>query len=411
LAAAAALALLAAACGGDDGDSEATADEATGVEDDAQTVDVDAEGTEVEVDEAGLQATLGEWRTQVDAFGATLSIRVPGNDDIHLASGVDDRNITNKLPSGTQIEHTETPMTTEGTYPILAVTRTFTAAIALQLVDEGRLALDEPVQAWLPELPKADQITLAMLLDNTSGLGEWDPTPALVDDPARSFTPEGVLAKHLEVPPTAPPGEGYAYTSAGYIAVGLLIERVLDQDLADVIAERIAEPLSLDDTFLSDGTTKPTRHGWFSFPDDPDPSRPHDIFDVPLEAMMTTGWADSGMISSSQDLLDWAEALYTGDFLGEETTATMLEMRNPDPALGNTLYGLGVGGYCFGDTGCSPDATPDVVGHSGNLIYRVFVGYHPVSGTVTVVESTSAARTYETVPALLADVFQQVGLT
>ena len=98
------------------------------------------------------------------AFGATLSVRVPGHDDIHLASGVDDRD-------------PDTPMPTDGTFLAISITKTFVAAIALQLVDEGRLSLDQPVEAWIPKLPNADRITLAMLRGHTSGLGDMGPRP------------------------------------------------------------------------------------------------------------------------------------------------------------------------------------------------------------------------------------------
>ena len=143
------LALLAAACGDDD-------DEAAAPPINESPTDEDQPDT-VEVDEAALQAILDQWRTDVDAYGATLSLRVPGHDDIHLASGIDDRD-------------PETPMPTDGTYGVASITKTFVAAIALQLVDEGKLSLDEPVEPWLPEIPHADEVTLAMLLGHTAGL-------------------------------------------------------------------------------------------------------------------------------------------------------------------------------------------------------------------------------------------------
>jgi CubicO group peptidase (beta-lactamase class C family) len=96
----------------------------------------------------------------VGAYGATLSLRVPGHDDIYVASGIDDRD-------------PETPVPIDGTYGVASVTKTFVAAIALQLVDEGRLSLYEPVEPWLPELPHADEVTLAMLLGHSAGLGPW----------------------------------------------------------------------------------------------------------------------------------------------------------------------------------------------------------------------------------------------
>jgi D-alanyl-D-alanine carboxypeptidase len=382
------IALLAAACG-------------SGAEDDAAQDDV-AENEAVEVDEAALQAILDEWRTEVGAFGATLSIRVPDHGDIHLASGIDDRD-------------PDTPMPTDGNYKIASVTKTVVAAVALQLLDEGRLSLDEPVEPWLPELPNGEEITLAMLLDHTSGLGHSS-EPAgyeaglmaemAAGDLTRSFTPEELLAKQLEWSPPGQPGDAFVYAAANYTALGLLIERELDQDLAAVIEERIAEPLSLSDTFLSDGSTKTTRHGWFSLDDDPD--RPLDVLDLPHEAPMTTTWAAGAVISSSGDMLDWGEALYSGEVLGEDTTATMLEMRNFDE-IGS--YGLGVSGYCFDQTRCGPDEI-DLVGHGGGFITgtRVLLAHHRASQTTMMVHANVWITHTQRLVGLLADVLHELGM-
>ena len=399
-------ALLAAACGDDDGEAVAPADQSSETDNQPDTVEPDT----IEVDEAALQAVLDEWRTDVDAFGAALSIRVPGHDDIHLASGVDDRD-------------PETPMPTGGTYSIMSVTKTFVTATALQLVDEGRLSLDEPVEPWLPELPNADEITLAMLLGHTAGLGDWDNVPAVLEDLARSFTAEEVVAENAEAPPYGQPGEHFAYTNGGYAAVGLMIERELDQDLAAVIEERFAHPLSLNDTFFIDDSTKPTRHGWFSLPDDPDPDLPLDYLDFPPEAYFTSLFGSAGMASSSEDMLGWGEALYSGDLLSEETTASMLEMRSPFSLEVATdrlratdeptplHYGLGAMGFCLDQTGCSPSEV-DLVGHSGQGVgTRTLVAHHPESGTTIVVHANLDAINLPDLIPVLPDVLQQLGIT
>ena len=101
------------------------------------------------------------WRTGVGAFGATLSLRVPGHGDVHVASGVDDRD-------------PETPMGTGGTYAVASVTKTFVAATALQLVEEGRLSLDEPVAPWLPELPTRMGSAWRCCSATPPAWGEWE---------------------------------------------------------------------------------------------------------------------------------------------------------------------------------------------------------------------------------------------
>lgn len=391
------MALLAAACGDDDdGAAAPPTNESPRGENQPDTV---------EVDEAALQAILDHWRTDVDAYGATLSLRVPGHDDIHLASGVDDR-------------HPETPMPTDGTYGVASITKTFVAAIALQLVDEGRLSLDEPVEAWLPELPHADEVTLAMLLGHTAGLGPWDNSDMVIDDLARSYTPEELLALQLQAPPAGQPGERFAYTNAGYTAVGVLIERVLDQDLATVIAQRITEPLSLHDTQLDDGSIKETRHGW----SEAAPGAVIDMLDIPQEAHMTTSFAAGNVTSSSADLLDWGDALYSGEFLGPEATATMLDMRSSftrDAATTHLVatddptrlhYGLGAMGFCLDPTGCSPDEV-ELVGHSGgDQGYRTLLAHHPASGTTLAFFANWGDIPLPTLVAPLTDLYEELGL-
>jgi D-alanyl-D-alanine carboxypeptidase len=357
------------------------------------------------VDEAALQAILDQWRTDVDAYGATLSLRVPGHDDIHLASGIDDRD-------------PETPMPTDGTYGIASVTKTFVAALALQLVDEGKLSLDEPVDAWLPELPHADEVTLAMLLGHTAGFGAWDNRDVVLQDLTRSYTPEEALALNLQEPPVGQPGERFTYTNTGYTAVGLMIERVLHQDLATVIAQRFTEPLSLDDTSMDDDTAEMTRHTWSEVA----PDVVIDMLDVPQQAPTTLNFAAGNIFSSSADLLDWGDALYSGELLGAEATATMLDMRSSfaqDPANGHLVatdeptqlhYGLGAEGFCLEETGCRPDEV-ELVGHGGSYDgYRTLLAYHPASGT-TLAFFANGDVPYEKLLPGVSDLGEQLGLT
>ena len=95
---------------------------------------------------------------------------------------------------------------------------------ARDAVEEGSVLLDEPVEPWLPELPHADEVTLAMLLGHTAGLGPWDHGDVqILPDLARTYTSDEALAMQLQVPPSGQPGERFTYTNAGYAAVGVLI--------------------------------------------------------------------------------------------------------------------------------------------------------------------------------------------
>jgi D-alanyl-D-alanine carboxypeptidase len=353
MAAAAALALMAAACSDDDdGTAVPPTNEPAAAEDQP----------DIEVDEAALQAILNQWRTDAGAFGATLALRVPGHDDIYLASGIDDRD---------------------------------------------------------PELPHADQVTLAMLLGHTAGLGDRNIIEYVFTDLARAYTPEEALAEQLQAPPVGQPGERFTYANGGYTAVGIMIERVLHQDLATVIAQRFTEPLSLPDTRMGDGSLKARLHGY----DESAPDAWIDFFDIPERSMTTAAFGAGNMISSSEDLLDWGEALYSGEVLGPEATATMLEMRRSfatDPATGNLVgtseptrlhYGLGAEGFCLDPAGCGPDEV-DLVGHGGSYLgYRPLLLYHPASGTTLVFLVNRDRIPYEKMLPGLSALIEELELT
>jgi len=289
-------------------------------------------------------------------------------------------------------------MPTDGTFPIAYITRTFVAAAALQLVEEGRIGLDEPVAQWLPELPNAHEVTLRALLGYTSGLGEWnddDRSATVLSDLSRSFTPDEVLAKHLESAPLGFLGGDPVFGRAPYVAVGLLVERVTGVDLASVIHDRFLVPLALDETAFTDGTVRPSRHGWIGLPDIRG-DRASDILDVPQQAIMTTLWASEAMVSSSTDILDWGEALLSGKLLGEAGTTALLDM-NPvsPPPVPNRYFGLGATGYCL-DATCNPDDA-ELVGAPGGgyCCWSTQLVYHRASGTTVLVHTNTNDPTPE----------------
>lgn len=400
IAALAGLAVTLAACGGGD----PAADRATAT----TGAPAAAAPTVATVDEADLQAVLDQWRDDVTAYGATLSIRVSGQDDVHLASGSDDRD-------------PDTPMPTDGTFAAASITKTFVAAIALQLVAEGRLALDDTVEEWLPELPAARETTLAMLLDHTAGLRNWEVD--VLADLTRRYTGDEILAGSVAQPPHAPPGERFVYTNANFTAAAVLIERELGKGLDEIVAERITGPLSLGDTLIGDGSVKPTRHGWFSLDTIPDPDRPLDNLDFPHEAVVTSGWGAGNLLTSSDDLLAWGEALYSGELLGDDLTAEMRAMRRPFALTSSNgllvetdqptalHYGLGTMGYCLDLAGCSPDDV-EVVGHSGSVPgSRSLVAHHVESGTTIVVHANVGDIDLPELAAILPDILASLGLT
>ena len=135
-----------------------------------------------------------------------------------------------------------------------SITKTFTGTLVLQLVDQGRVRLDAPIDDYLPHLhvPNGGAITVRQLLHMTSGLYDYTQDEqlnrALDSDPTREWTPKQLLRLAFRHPPYFAPGTGFAYSSTNSVLLGLLVAHVTGQPLRRVMQERIFQPLKLLDT-------------------------------------------------------------------------------------------------------------------------------------------------------------------
>ena len=111
-----------------------------------------------------------------------------------------------------------------------------TAAVIMQLAQEGKLSLDDPVSKYVPGVPNGDNITIAELLEMRSGLYNYTNAPkisATIDhDPTKVWTPAELLAIAFAHPPNFPPGTAYEYNNTNYALLGLIAEKVDGKPLA-----------------------------------------------------------------------------------------------------------------------------------------------------------------------------------
>ncbi|NUR93569.1 MAG: beta-lactamase family protein, partial [Nonomuraea sp.] len=213
-------------------------------------------------------------------------------------------------------------------------TKTFTAALVLQLVAEGGLGLDDPAADHLPALGLDGRITVRMLLQHTSGLfnftGEVLPdgtlvpgTPApygpraraWVDDRFGRHQPEDLVRQALANPARFEPGTDWSYSNTNYVLLRLLIEHVTGNPLTEELRRRILGPLGLTGTSIPDGS-----------PDLPEP-HPHAYYRLDDQAIDITrhdpSWISTGgdMISTTRDLAVFVSALLDGRLLPYELVA------------------------------------------------------------------------------------------
>jgi len=222
---------------------------------------------------------------------------------------------------------------------IASVTKTFTAVVVMQLTEEGKLSLDDTVDAWFPEQPNGDKITVRMLLSHTSGLANYQDTFGTdIEKWTREWTPEELIAEANKAGPVGELGSKVAhYSNTNYIMLGLIIEKVTGNSWEHEVESRIIKPLGLKNTtFAKEGLWnegvvpgyKKTIDGYLS------------TLEFPGYPHSSTAWAAGGLVSTASDLLTFASALFDGKLVSRETLAIMAQSVGTG---GGREWGLGGG--------------------------------------------------------------------
>ncbi|MFE9323199.1 serine hydrolase domain-containing protein [Nocardia sp. NPDC052278] len=299
---------------------------------------------------------------------------------------------------------TSEPMTVDDYFRIGSNTKTMTSTVILQLAQDGKLSLDDPIDKYWPGVPNGDRITIAQLNEMRSGLYSYTFDPqfnaALDNEPKKVWTPEELLAIAFAHPVNFQPGEKFEYSNTNFILLGLVIEKLTNMTAAENLRKRIFEPLGLEDTSLPAPTDS-------SIPD------PHpqgyafgtnvstiDTYALPpaqrAEAVAGTlkptnqtdinvswAWTAGGAISTADEMATYVQALVGGRLLDAKMQKTRLDSIQPiDPANPDQAgYGLGI--VRFGT---------HLIGHDGQLPgFMTFMGHDPQSDLTIVIATNLAA--------------------
>ncbi|XVU28993.1 serine hydrolase domain-containing protein [Actinoplanes sp. CA-054009] len=245
-----------------------------------------------------------------------------------------------RASSGVAELGTARPVDPGGFFRIGSVTKVFTATVVLQLVSEGRFALDEPVDGFAP-------ITVRQLLNHTSGLHNYTndlTTEGILRDRFRRWTPREIVAQAARSERAFAPGTSRGYNNTGYVLLGMLIEGATGRSYGDEIEDRILRPLGLRETLVrDDSAVMPAPHARAYLPVD---GEPVDITDYNPSAAGPAG----GLISTAADVNTFFRALLTGGLLGPGELREMLAAL-PTGTLGITRYTLPGGETLWGKDG------------------------------------------------------------
>ena len=271
----------------------------------------------------------------------------------------------------------------DGEVRIGSNTKTFVAVVVMQLVQEGKVGLDEPIETYLPGLIKGEgvdgsKITVRQLLQHTSGLPEYtDITPGRSDIfqiKDHYAQPRDLLDTALGKPAQFEPGTQWKYTNTNYVVLGMLIERVSQRPVGEQIDERIVKKLGLSHTYFPAPGEEKIRG---THPQGYHLSAEGKLEDI-TEMDPAWGWAAGAMVSTPSELNTFFQAVLDGRLL---TQASIDEMKNgavdASSYLGpGTVYGLGLigtplscGGTSWGHGGTIHGyQTDNAVGPDGTAV-------------------------------------------
>jgi D-alanyl-D-alanine carboxypeptidase len=246
------------------------------------------------------------------------------------------------------------------TFRIGSNTKTMTVTVLLQLVDEGKIALNDKLSKYFPGYPQSDKITIAMLMDMKSGIFNYSEDmevfrQSMFTNPSRVWQPQELIDLGFSHDFYFEPGTDWHYSNTNTFIIGQLIEKLTGNSLETEINNRIFQPLQLNNTgFLTSGVDLPGIHG-----------RGYEIRDTLPNVDATEhydiswGWAAGSTYSTPRELQKYVERLVSGGYLSDSLQQKRLTENfygRPDLWLGKISYGLGLMrlGSFFGHGGDLP---------------------------------------------------------
>jgi CubicO group peptidase (beta-lactamase class C family) len=308
----------------------------------ATLADVHAQGTRRDPRTARLDSLIDSYARLGQLSGSVLVVE-RGHVLLRRGVGMSDRELG-------------VPARPDHRYVIGSITKAFTAALVLRQVDRGRIALDSPVVRYWPEFPEpldsagaapGARITIRHLLTHRSGLKHWGAVAGFLDGPARMrHDQKDLVATYAAKGLSFSPGTREEYSSIGYLALGIVLERVTGKPLAELLRTELFEPLGMSSSSLDDRTTvlpgraRPYRYNFLGA-----------RYDNAEYRDPSTTWSTGGIVTTLDDLGRWSEALGTGSVLSDSLRALVFDRTEGDAWFGWRIDTLATGDRAFWHTG------------------------------------------------------------
>jgi D-alanyl-D-alanine carboxypeptidase len=263
---------------------------------------------------AGQPPTDEALIARIDSL-ATKALAIPGAVGLSIAVARGDKVILSKGYGKADLEH-GVPATDASVFRIASVTKQFTAAAIMRLVEQGKLALDDDLTKYVDFPTHGRTVTIRHLLTHTSGIKSYTEIPGFFETTTRDLPPERVLDPVRDLPLDFEPGTRFAYSNTGYHLLGMIIEKVSGVPYAKHMQDEFFTPLNL-------------RRTRYDVASDVIPGRARGygvINGVPTNASylsMTIPYSAGGLLSTAGDLVQWQLALNSGRVVSPDSYKQM----------------------------------------------------------------------------------------
>lgn len=318
--------------------------------------------------------------------GVSLALGMPGKNMVLYQSGLADK--FKKLP-----------MRGDHLFRIASCTKTFIATGLHLLVEDGKVDLDEPITRWFPDLPRAAEMPVRILLNHRSGLPDFETSMPMISD--KIWTAEEIIDFSFKHGVQKEPWHGMEYSNTGYVLAGMIISVETGKPYSEHLRSRIFEPLGMKDTWVGTHETFPIQRearGYMHADDDDNPQWDVSGAGDPVDGVWdATEWfplsganGAGDMVSTPRDVVTFLNGLFDGRVLGEKQLAEMKDNIKPAvfPGSNTVANGHGMLVMRYGDI--------DVKGHLGQIPgHTSMMGRDEKTGVTAMLIQNSGAGDFE----------------
>jgi CubicO group peptidase (beta-lactamase class C family) len=275
------------------------------------------------------------------------------------------------------------PATPATNYRLASVTKQFTAAAVLLLIEDGKASLEDPVRKWFPSLPHSlDHATISNLLSHTSGIIDYED---VMPPGTTTQLHDADVLRLLESQDSTyfRPGTSYQYSNSGYALLALLVERASGKTFATFLHERIFQPLGMNNTVAFEDGISTVSNRAFGY------TMKDSTWQRKDQSTTSAVLGDGGIYSSIEDMAKWDAALYDSRLLSDESRRLAF---TPHTATDEADVKYGFGWRITGET----------LWHSGETsgFRNVIVRYPQRRLTVVMLTNRDDPEPYETARAV-----------